>query len=243
MKRAAKGAFTITVVLGGKSYRLRGAFDEDEKLFTLPSKDKFCTRSATRRGQPYDRREHLRGWGACGGAVGTSNPSGLCGQKPVSPGREIYALAPGGCVAHPEATHPQGTGYGVLTVAPTGLTKFTSRLGDLTSVVGAALSSEGRLPIYLAMYAAKGSLSGWLNVSEGGWKHVGGFLNGRNPRPRRQAWYPAEFSGEIPVLGWIPHCDADASAGVSGWRGDLRHHWRQCVREPAGEESYHRRSE
>lgn len=61
---------------------------------------------------------------------------------------------------------PDGFGYGTITVDPAGAIKWVGVLGDGTKVTQkTTISAQGQWPFYAAFGARKGSVSGWLPVS------------------------------------------------------------------------------
>ena len=104
--------------------------------------------------------------------------------------------------AHPEAMYPQGSGYGTLTVAATGLARFTGVLGDMTAASqGVALTKDGNFPLYVALYGAKGSVSGMLTLHDpAAANHVEGKLNWFKPVVKT-GMYRGGFAGKIEVEG------------------------------------------
>jgi hypothetical protein len=61
---------------------------------------------------------------------------------------------------------PNGYGYGTVSVDSGGAVKFLGALGDGTKVTQkSAVSPSGRWPFYLAAYGGKGSVIGWIPLS------------------------------------------------------------------------------
>lgn len=64
------------------------------------------------------------------------------------------------------------------------------------------VTKNAQLPDYLAVYGAKGSLSGWLTLYDSAaTNQIGGTLNWFKPTTLTPAWYPAEFLEQIVVEG------------------------------------------
>ncbi len=202
-----KGAFTAAVVLGGRSYSLRGTFDQFgvasaaigntslriEFQLDMTNHSDQLTAKITENGNVVANVQADR------------PPSGFTAKKP-SPQAGRYTLLLPPDPAHPEAAYPQGTGYATLTVGASGYATMAGLLGDQTWVgQGAAFSKDGRYPVYVALSAMKGSLSGWLTIDKAATNAVAGTLHWFKPATRTPSWYPAEFSGEIAVQGSTYH--------------------------------------
>ena len=88
----------------------------------------------------------------------TSNPCPRAGN---------YTVALPADPSHPETSYPQGTGFGLITVSPTGSVWLTGVLGDQTEVsAGANISVNGEVPFYTTAYNSKGGITGWMTLRD-----------------------------------------------------------------------------
>jgi alpha-tubulin suppressor-like RCC1 family protein len=82
---------------------------------------------------------------------------------PLRAGSYNAALQAGGA---PQDTRPSGAGITTLKVSATGQANWTGRLADGTSVTsGAGVGASGDVPLHLLLYAGKGSIQGWNQIS------------------------------------------------------------------------------
>lgn len=76
------------------------------------------------------------------------------------------ALAPGTEAIHPD--HPMGRGFVSLTNASVGTVRWAGRLADGEAITGSSLiGADGDVPLYQALYTAKGSVFGWVQCETG----------------------------------------------------------------------------
>lgn len=76
------------------------------------------------------------------------------------------ALAPGADAIHPD--HPMGRGFANLTNAAVGTVRWAGRLADGEAITGSTLiGADGDIPLYQALYTAKGSVFGWVRCESG----------------------------------------------------------------------------
>jgi hypothetical protein len=76
------------------------------------------------------------------------------------------ALVPGTEAIHPD--HPMGRGFVSLTNAAAGTVRWAGRMADGEAVTGSSLiGAAGDIPVYQALYSAKGSVFGWVQCQSG----------------------------------------------------------------------------
>lgn len=106
----------------------------------------------------------------------------------------------------PAAT-PTGNGYGLLTVADTGLLTLSGNLGDGTKATqvstGISVSKEGVWPFYLPLYAGGGSALGWIRFTNapGFPANLTGSILWIKQANATNAYYPAGFTNVLSVMG------------------------------------------
>ena len=80
--------------------------------------------------------------------------------------RKFTFVIPG---AEDSAARPGGYGYGTISITAAGAATLGGVLGDGTKFTQKTfVSKDGTLPFYVALYAAKGSILGWLSLAGSG---------------------------------------------------------------------------
>jgi hypothetical protein len=104
--------------------------------------------------------------------------------------------------AHPEATAPQGTGYGTITVSAAGLVRLVGVLGDGTAIsAGGPLTAGGGFSVYAPLYGNTGYVNGTITlVSATAGTAFTGQLHWFKP-PSNAALFGAGFSIDPTVIG------------------------------------------
>ncbi len=100
------------------------------------------------------------------------------------------------------APAPVGDGFATLAVSTAGRvsTKFTLADSTAFSLV-TATSAGAQVPVYAALYGGRGSLFGWLTVTNSASNDVPGTLWWTKPGTVGGALYPAGFTNQTEVLG------------------------------------------
>jgi uncharacterized delta-60 repeat protein len=99
---------------------------------------------------------------------------------------------------------PPGDGFLPLTVSTAGRVSAKGTLADGSPVkVTSATSATAMTPVYSALYSGRGSIFGWLSISNNGVNDVSGTLWWIKPGTVGGALYPAGFTNEIDVLGSV----------------------------------------
>jgi hypothetical protein len=107
-------------------------------------------------------------------------------------------LLPGGAES---STLSVGDGYGTLTISSIGQIQFTGRAGDNTSLAqSTTLSDDGQWPFYQSLYSGKGSLLGWLAVSNESDGDITGLVNWVRPA-QASVYYRTGFVFQTEVAG------------------------------------------
>ena len=125
---------------------------------------------------------------------GTTNPSLQAGT---------YTMLLPADPAHPEATYPQGTGWGTVTVDVAGNLRLSGKLGNGTAISqGTTLSKTGAWPVFLIPFKVPGEVFGNItfanvaNVSD-----FAGTLTMVKTASPFESFYPAGFNGQIAAQG------------------------------------------
>jgi uncharacterized delta-60 repeat protein len=97
---------------------------------------------------------------------------------------------------------PAGDGSATLTLSTAGRISGGGALADGTMFrVLSASSVNAQVPVYVPLYAGRGSLFGWLTVTNGDVTDVSGTLWWIKPGTVGGLFYPAGFSNEVATLG------------------------------------------
>ncbi|HEX8312209.1 MAG TPA: CAP domain-containing protein [Chthoniobacteraceae bacterium] len=197
MKLNTKGAFSGRLLLGGASYSLKGRFNGDgSATLTIPQAGKAPLTVTL-------QLDLAAGTGAVSGSItdGTFTASLNAGYAPAgtaatpSPMAGRYTVA---IPANPEtssSSRPQGTGYATLQIAKDGTAKLVGSLADGQGFTQSiAVTTDGRLPLYVALYSGSGSLSGELLFQETEDSHCAGLVRWNKPAQPGSTLYPEAFS-------------------------------------------------
>lgn len=187
MTTTAVGGYSLQVVMGGRSYRVKGVFDaEGTALAELkrprpqtPLRVRLTASTAPLVDQVLGviTDGEFNGPAITGDSFATtftldrlvwhprSNPAPQAGPYTVVMPADDFALALGA---------PLGDGTATLSVTTAGRARMACKLADGTgATVSCLLSKDGRLPLFAALYKKKGMLSGWFqfqslpNISDG----------------------------------------------------------------------------
>jgi hypothetical protein len=89
-----------------------------------------------------------------------------------------------------------------LTVSTAGRVSGGGALADGTMFkVLSATAANAQVPVYVPLYLGRGSLFGWLTVTNGEISDVSGTLWWIKPGTVGRAFYPAGFSNQVEVIG------------------------------------------
>lgn len=121
----------------------------------------------------------------------SANPAPLAGK--------YNTLLPGVADA---AVAPAGDGFVALTVSTSGRVSGPFNLADGTVVnLVSGVDALGRTPVYLSLSGGRGSLFGWLTVTNGGGNDVSGTLWWTKPGRAGVTYYPVGFTNSQAVAG------------------------------------------
>ena len=182
-------SFTATLVFGGKSFTVRGAFDAlGDFATTLPGATPLSVQFSleTVNGAPF-----ISGRISGGGATGTFTAGRNFSPTHAAPAAGYYTVW---LPRSADLTAPQGHGSGALAVSSAGSGRLVMTLGDGTvASFGATLPRSLPWPIYIPLDRAGGSLSGALTFRDvPGTSHVDG----------RLAWFRSGvFATEVELRG------------------------------------------
>jgi YD repeat-containing protein len=191
---SASGQFTGKIVLGGKSYPIKGTFDENGVATITPEGAPF---SVTLQLDLLNDSKEITGT-LNGGVVNATIVAHRTGFGKSTPapenlvGRFTALFEP----VSSDAGIPQGTGFATVTVNTAGKVRLAGRLADGTKISqGAVLSGDGDWSLFVLLYKKKGFLSGeisfqplatsdfsgdatWVKPATKGPIHAGAFTTG-----------------------------------------------------------------
>ena len=181
------GSLTVTGILDKKSGRI---FDLALQLVTTPEGFRIAgsvTEGATVLGASLDQSAFNA----------KTDPSGFAG---------LFTVLIPASQAHPDgATHPQGDGWGVMSIATSGKIKFAGQLGDGTKLsLGGIVSKDGTWQIFKELYRTKpkGTFGGTVtfrdipNVSD-----FDGNMHWLKREYVKDKLYPAGFEVDVKLIG------------------------------------------
>jgi hypothetical protein len=104
--------------------------------------------------------------------------------------------------AEEAALTPAGDGFTALTVSTAGRVSGKGALADGSALkILSATSRDAQVPIYVPLYSGRGSVFGWLTVTNDELNDVAGTLWWTKPGSAGGSLYPAGFSNQIETLG------------------------------------------
>jgi uncharacterized repeat protein (TIGR03803 family) len=127
---------------------------------------------------------------------------------------------------------PGGDSYGVLTISPAGLIRFSGSLSDNTKVSQSVpISQEGNWPFYVPLYGGQGLISGWLALMsiDSPTGSISGNVTWVKPEVPGANYYPAGFRVSSDAIGLsyvrppdgVPIVELGANATITFAGGDL----------------------
>jgi hypothetical protein len=88
------------------------------------------------------------------------------------------ALTPDAAPLEGPSSRPQGEGYALLTVNPSGAAAWAGKLADGSSITGGVgVGPDGEVPLQVMLYANTGSVQGWSRLSSGGFWDSDGVID------------------------------------------------------------------
>jgi hypothetical protein len=97
---------------------------------------------------------------------------------------------------------PAGDGYGAVSVDASGKVKLSGALADGTTLTETApLSKSGAWPLYVSLYAGKGTLVGWISLTNRASDDLNGTLTWIKPAMPLAKLYPAGFNEAVTATG------------------------------------------
>jgi hypothetical protein len=95
-------------------------------------------------------------------------------------------------------------GFGAATIKASGLVSFSGSLGDGTPFTSSStMSGQGQWPFYVSLYGGKGSILGWLSITNN--DDVGGEISWFKLPQQSSKLYPGGFTNSTEAVGSSYH--------------------------------------
>jgi hypothetical protein len=99
---------------------------------------------------------------------------------------------------------PSADGYGTVTVSTAGRISLAGSLADGTKITqSTSLSTNGQWPLFVPLYSGKGSLVSWATFTNLIQTAVSGNLTWIKPASSTAKYYPAGFTNQTQIVGFI----------------------------------------
>ena len=197
---ADHGGYNGSVVCGGVTTPLSGQFDlagREQQTVTRPGHNALALDLQL---EWADGSEQIKGLVGDGFWVAELLGDRAWPHQTTCPAHGHYTLTIPG---NPEsATGPDGDGYAFVTVDVAGNVGCQGKLADGQSInQTAAVSKNGEWPLYIPLYAGKGSILSWITFTNRGADDLNGLLSWIRPTLPGTHDYPAGFTNETLVSG------------------------------------------
>jgi hypothetical protein len=200
-----KGGVRGTVLAGAQKRKFKGAFSVERKLTAaLPA-------TATAPALDLDLEIDVVNAIVTGSVSFASHvavaPSSLFAYRnpfsskssPAPNAGKFNTALPGG---EDSSASPGGDGFAALVVSTAGRASGAGTLADGTPFrFVSATDVYSQVPVYVSLYKGKGSLFGWLTVTNGELNDVAGTMWWTKPASVGGVFYPNGFAEDIDVLG------------------------------------------
>jgi hypothetical protein len=101
---------------------------------------------------------------------------------------------------------PDGHGYAVIKVTPTGVAVCSGKLGDGSRITqSAALSSDKTWPFFASLYSGKGAVLGWLTFADLSGTDISGPVSWIKSPDQSAKFYPLGFDAQPETAGSAYH--------------------------------------
>jgi hypothetical protein len=133
----------------------------------------------------------------------------LASDRAVFNGKSLLAPQAGHYTAIIPGTNntpatPTADGYGTITVTTAGRVTFAGTLADGTKVTqSTSLSTNGVWPLFVSLYSGRGSIVSWITFTNVAQSDFSGSLNWIKPASSMAKFYPAGFTNQTAILGFV----------------------------------------
>ncbi len=195
-KVTAKGALSGYAILGGNRHAFSGRWPTNGSLPSLQVVRRGASAlTLNLTNTDLDTLEGTLSDGTWSSALLAGRQVWHKTERPASPHAGTYTA---GIDQSAQPNHPDGFGYGTITVDLAGAVTLVGALGDGTKAVQkTALLANGSWPFYVPAYGRKGSISAWISLSNSMPTDGNVFWSkASDPASRR---YPAGFTLTAPM--------------------------------------------
>ena len=196
---SASGQFTGKIILGGKSYPIKGTFDENGVATVAPEGAPF---TVTLQLDLLNESKEITGTLDAGGVTATivAHRTGF-GKSTPAPANLVGTFTTLFEPTSSDAGIPQGVGFATLTVNSAGKLRLAGRLADGTRISqGAVLSSDGDWSLFVLLYKKKGFISGEIGFQPLAASDFSGAATWVKPATKGPV-HPAAFTTGLEVVG------------------------------------------
>jgi len=196
---AVSGQFTGRMTLGGKSYTIKGTFDENGVAIVTPEGAPF---TVTLQLDLLNNSKVITGTLTGGDLTATilAHRTGFGKSNPAPAnlvGRFTVLFEPGSS----DVGIPQGTGFATLTVNIAGKLRLAGRLADGTKISqGTVLSGEGDWSLFALLYKKKGFIGGEMSFAALGTSDFSGDAAWMKPATKGPV-HDSAFTTGVEVIG------------------------------------------
>jgi PKD repeat protein len=197
----AKGAYSGSLLVGGKRVSVSGQFDADGSATKLVKMGgnlgSLTVGLQLDLAQGSDVITGIIGDGSTWSAPLVGNRTVFDGKSKVAPQIGAYTIVfPG---TNGVSTLPAGDGYGTVAVDKAGRIRFSGSLADGTKLSQVVpVSKHGDWPFYASLYGSQGSILGWLAF---GTNDLGGSMVWIKPNVPHGKYYPDGFATGVQAFG------------------------------------------
>ena len=215
----AKGQFTGKLTAGSGSYAMNGQFDGSGSWSNTVTSRGSTPLAVQLSVDLLNQPDQIHGTVSDGTWIAQllADQSVFNAKTRPAPQAGKYTfLIPGNDDA---AQFPGGDGYATVSVDAGGRIKASGNLGDGTAInQSSVLAKDGRLPFYVALYGGRGSIFGWLTVTNAGTalQNAAYWFKGASSTNQPDKFYPQGFAQTVAVLG-SPFVPPAASAPLFDW--------------------------
>lgn len=200
-----KGTFTGSIKIGKLTLGLRGKFSAGGQFAGVVVKGGVSYAVALHLATLQSGTPQLLGTvtGAGLDASVSGDRAEFNAKLSPAPQAGAYNAALSPAPGNTEPNVPVGIGYGRVTVATSGLARFSGVLGDGTRLTfGAHLSKDGLWPFFAALYGKHGSISGAVTFANLAETDLSGAIDWFKPAGLpAQPRFAEGFSGRVEIVG------------------------------------------
>jgi hypothetical protein len=201
LSTASAGAFSGKLQIGNARASLSGKFVSGVAEVTAPLSK---TQSLNVRLQWDASSDQIIGSVSDGTWLANlaSHRASFDGKSLVAPQAGHYTINIPGTNSSPSV--PSADGYGTVTVTTAGRLSLAGSLADGTKIAQSiSLSTNGQWPLFISLYNGHGSIVSWVTFTNLAQTALSGSLNWIKPVNPTAKYYPAGFTHQTQIIGFI----------------------------------------